>query len=148
MGLGRSLKNRSCADWNTKKSMFKKTPSEKPTNQLHLTVVSIVVHIGRGEQHLWPTRFGNCCSRSSKFAVTMHIIILQPSSEIVVYPIISEVVYQNTAPYQMDRLEITKMVKEKSTPCFYRIFSMGYCLANSLIKYLSSVNGLRQESEK
>ena len=38
--------------------------------------------------------------------------ILHPSSEIVVYPTISEIVYQNIALYQMGRLEITKMVEE------------------------------------
>ena len=37
---------------------------------------------------------------------------IHPSSEIVVYPTISEIVYQNIILYQMGRLEITKMIEE------------------------------------
>ena len=46
----------------------------------------------------------------------MHIV--HPSSEILVYPTISEIVYQNIALYQIGRLEITKMVEERSTSVF------------------------------
>ena len=37
---------------------------------------------------------------------------VHPNREIVVYPTISEIVYQNIALYQMGWLEITKMVEE------------------------------------
>ena len=37
---------------------------------------------------------------------------VHPSSEMVVYPTISQIVYQNIALYQMGQLEITKMVEE------------------------------------
>ena len=45
-------------------------------------------------------------------AQTSTHVNVHPSSEIVVYPTISEIVYQNIALYQMGRLEITKMVEE------------------------------------
>ena len=38
----------------------------------------------------------------------MQISLVQPSSEIVVYPTISEIVYQNNTQYQMGLLEIEK----------------------------------------
>ena len=72
---------------------------------------------------------------------------IHPSSGIVVQATISEIVYQNITPYQRGRLEITKMVEEQSTPCFLSIFSMGYYLANSLIKYFTSVNGSTTKSK-
>ena len=47
-----------------------------------------------------------------KLGSILGIMKIHPFSEIVAYPIISETVYQNTALYQMGRLEITKMTQE------------------------------------
>ena len=79
------------------------------SDNLRCGVEQVLLHFYTSENR----QGGGVARKGSWIYIYIYIYIhTHPTSEIVVYPTISEIVYQNIALYQMGRLEITKMVEE------------------------------------